>query len=155
MCGDMLNIKVRDFIASGKRDVVKPKVWLIDKEINEVVKILISSLNGKDRVKWITNKSKDYTVKSRYSWARKLTSRLPPSGLGSSYVTHVDLWLAVSSLKVPPKVCNFVWRLCSNAIPSKVNLFKCKCSLCLSSASTIIPTYNLSLSLTPSLSHSL
>ncbi|KAF7821820.1 putative AC transposase [Senna tora] len=45
-----------------------------------------------------------------------------------------DLWNKIWSLRIVPKVKHFLWRACSNALPTKMSLWKSKCardSLCL------------------------
>ncbi|KAK2644581.1 hypothetical protein Ddye_019776 [Dipteronia dyeriana] len=53
-----------------------------------------------------------YSVKSAY---RYLTTDL-------AYLNHfnsISLWKQLWALKIPPKVKNFVWRLCNNCLPIK------------------------------------
>ncbi|CAL5334718.1 unnamed protein product [Camellia sinensis] len=77
---------------------------------------------------WHYEKSGDYTVKSGYHIAGKLENNPKAQLPSTSFQIPRDFWQFVWSLKVPPKICHFWWQVCKNALATKENLFRRKCS---------------------------
>ncbi|KAF7820511.1 reverse transcriptase [Senna tora] len=69
----------------------------------------------------------EYKVKSGYQIAKKTLKSVEVARPSSSFVIPKGLWGAIWKLKVAKKVKHFIWRLCSNPLPSMVNLFKKRC----------------------------
>nr|POE66513.1 putative ribonuclease h protein [Quercus suber] len=72
-----------------------------------------------DVVVWPFIPSGCYTVKSgsKFLASEHLGSQQP-----STTPNDKGLWRMIWSLSVPPKVRNFLWRACQNALPVKFNL---------------------------------
>ena len=68
---------------------------------------------------WPFTPSGCYTVKSgsKFLAEEQFRSQQP-----SSTPNDNGLWKMIWGLSVPPKVCNFLWRSCQNALPVKYNL---------------------------------
>ncbi|KAF7835324.1 reverse transcriptase [Senna tora] len=84
--------------------------------------------NRRDLLKWSFNSSGVYFVMSGYKLAISRKSNPMSFKPCSSFVVPKNLWSDISKLKIYPKVKNFVWRACWNALSKKENLFKKKCS---------------------------
>ncbi|KAF7825904.1 reverse transcriptase [Senna tora] len=91
-----------------------------------ILSIPIANGDGEDFRVWHFNSDGVYTVKSGYWVAFEVF--LPEPETSSSFCLDQALWKWIWSLKVPPKVQNFMWRLCSNALPSMKNLFRRRAS---------------------------
>ena len=83
---------------------------------------------------WKENKSREFTVKTAYQVALRLSHL--QSGEHSSASQDQRLWKKLWSLNVPPKFRTFIWRACCNVLPTKSNLARRKvqidpkCSIC-------------------------
>ena len=89
---------------------------------------LLSRLQEHDFPIWHPLSSGLYTVKSFYDMLLSLNG-LPSTGFS-------EAWKRFWKLSLPPKVLDFVWRLCSNCLPLSVRLhqkgvvFDTCCGLC-------------------------
>ena len=86
----------------------------------EILSIPLESNLTRDELVWKENKSHSFSVKSAYQVAIKLQeqNRVEHSTAGRDR-TH---WRKIWKLNVPPKVRNFIWRACSNILPTKESL---------------------------------
>ncbi|XP_075653997.1 uncharacterized protein LOC142624352 [Castanea sativa] len=89
-----------------------------------------------DRIIWPDNPDGEYSIKAGY---QKLCEEANVSNASSSDPSHQkSFWKKIWKLHVPNKIKNFLWRICSNALPTKENLKKrriiedARCSACLS-----------------------
>lgn len=44
----------------------------------------------------------------------------------SSHIVNSDTWKLILKIHVPPKICNFLWRVCSNYLATNGNLWRRK-----------------------------
>ncbi|KAK9988426.1 hypothetical protein SO802_028665 [Lithocarpus litseifolius] len=88
----------------------------------------------RDRLVWKENKANMFSVKTAYQVALRLHH--PQTGKHSQARLDQKMWKRIWSINVPPKVRTFIWRACSNILPTKTNLFQRKmrvnptCSMC-------------------------
>ena len=75
---------------------------------------------SRDKLIWKENSAKLFTVKSAYQVALKLKEKNRVEH--SRAVTDRALWKKIWTLKTPPKIKMFVWRACSNILPTRENL---------------------------------
>ena len=96
--------------------------------------IPLQSNPTRDVLVWKENKSHSFQVKSAYQVAIRLQeqNRVEHSTTGRDR-TH---WRKIWKLNVPPKVCNFIQRACSNILPTRESLHQrrvnvdARCELC-------------------------
>lgn len=86
----------------------------------------ITSTNQNDSFIWDHDPSGIYTVKSGYHLATTSSRHSGPSS--SSFTTSVNTWKTIGTLPCNPRIRHFILRVLKNAIASKENLFKRKCS---------------------------
>ncbi|XP_065619595.1 putative ribonuclease H protein At1g65750 [Quercus suber] len=105
-------------------------------EANRIKAIPLCWTDQCDRIIWPDSPDGEYSVKAGY---QKLCEEADASNASSSDPTHQkSFWKKVWKLQFPNKIKNFLWRVCSNALPTKENLKKRKiiedarCSACLS-----------------------
>ena len=122
--------KVRELVDEDTKqwDRAKLVYWF---EAHTCVDILsstpLSNLYANDVLVWKENKSQTFSVKSAYGVAQRVLNLLD----GDHSMASADgrLWKSVWSLNTPPKVWNFLWRACSNILPTRDNLCKKKVQL--------------------------
>ncbi|KAI7999843.1 hypothetical protein LOK49_LG09G01673, partial [Camellia lanceoleosa] len=93
-----------------------------------ILSIPLASTEGNDTLVWHHDARGCYTVKSGYQEAVKqahIQCNLP----GSSADWSAKIWKLVWSLKLPPKLKHFVWRLYHNALATKHNAGVAVCPL--------------------------
>ena len=102
--------------------------------VEDILRIMVGTSNMRDTLTWKENKSREFTVKTAYQVALRLSQSC--SGEHSSASQDRHLWKKLWSLNVPPKVRTFMWRACCNVLPTKSNLARRKvqidpkCSFC-------------------------
>ena len=75
---------------------------------------------GRDELVWKANRAGRFSVKTAYQVALRLIQQ--------NGAEHSDarmdgkVWKEIWALNVPPKVRNFIWRACSNILPTMENL---------------------------------
>jgi ribonuclease HI len=75
-----------------------------------------------DRLTWVGNSTGVFTVRSAYHLGKERMSR--DRGESSRNSRTVRVWRKIWKLNVPRAVQNFMWRVCSNTLPTRANLFK-------------------------------
>ncbi|KAK9993090.1 hypothetical protein SO802_022793 [Lithocarpus litseifolius] len=101
---------------------------------DDILRIKLGDARTRDKLHWIETKSRTFSVKSAYHVGLRLSN----SVMGEHSLANQDkgLWNKVWSLNTPPKVRNFIWRACSDILPTRVNLQRRKvqvdpkCGLC-------------------------
>ena len=68
------------------------------------------------------NKANKFSVKTAYQVALRLHH--PQSGEHSQARLDQKMWKRIWFINVPPKVRTFIWRACSNILPTKANLLR-------------------------------
>lgn len=103
-------------------DVVNDIFWPVDRE--RILAIPIGALEVEDRLVWHFTNDGKFSVKSCYHFVkdscRSAETSHRPSGSGSSE----RKWSMIWSMKLPPKIRMFVWRACSNILPTKLALYR-------------------------------
>ena len=119
---DQPNLHVSDLIDSTtmQRDREKIFVLFVYQTRKEILAIPLSMTASQDKLIWKENSAKLFTVKSAYQIALKLKEKNRVKH--SRAVTNQALWKKIWTLKTPPKVKMFVWRACSNILPTRENL---------------------------------
>ena len=108
----------------------------------QAIQVPISYLGSSDRFIWPHSKDGKYSVKTGYhiAYSNNQNQLSLPS---SSTSNNPSFWNLVWSIKTPQKVKQFIWRLCNNAIPVRVNLFRRKlvtsplCPICSQEPETV------------------
>jgi hypothetical protein len=93
-------------------------------EAAHICSIALSPGNQPDKLIWRGNSSGLFSVRSAYHLEKERRSR--DSGESSSASISSETWRRIWNLKVPGVVRNFIWRMCHNLLPTKVNLFQRK-----------------------------
>lgn len=132
--------KVADLMVTGQVE------WDIDLiqdifEQRDANLILSIPLRPNDVDIWFWNKEKlgGYTVKSAYAMLQENNTEAVSE-------IDTDTWKKVWSLKLPPKVKNFMWRSLTECLPTKDNLIKKKvaviqsCPVCNLESETVFHT---------------
>ncbi|KAF7841383.1 reverse transcriptase [Senna tora] len=106
--------------------VLKVRPFLSEKEIDAIMCLPVPDFEVHDERVWIPVMKGVYNVKSGYFLAKRalevnVVSR-DVSKASSSFVIPEGLWGAVWKLKVAEKVKHFIWRLCSNFLPTLIPL---------------------------------
>ncbi|KAF7837677.1 hypothetical protein G2W53_006159 [Senna tora] len=137
-----LDLKVKNLLKDGERKWDEEKIrHLVD--LNTARYILATQINetGPDKVIWPYAIDGNYSVKSGYHCAIK-DCLSQEEGTSRSREQDSKLWNSIWKAKVQPKVRNFIWKLCKNAIPVRDNLARRKmkvdnqCPICLKEIET-------------------
>ena len=117
------NLLVEDLIhdATGQWDRDKVFDLFAHKTRMEILQMPLS------RLVWKENRSQSFFVKTAYQVALRMgqQQRVEHSGL----IAERKIWRKLWTLNVPPKVRIFVWRACSNVLPTWDNLYRRKINI--------------------------
>ena len=93
----------------------------------EILQMPLSRLSSRDILVWKENRSQSFCVKTTYQVTLRMgqQQRVEHSGL----VAECKIWRKLWSLNVPSKVQMFVWRACSNVLPTRDNLHRQKINI--------------------------
>jgi hypothetical protein len=103
--------------------------------------MILSPLGQPDKLVWMGNSSGCFSVKSVYHM--EMSKRLATRGESSNSQENSEVWGLIWYLEGPGVLKHFVWKFCSNALPTKENLCRQKikqdplCPLCSSSTEDI------------------
>ena len=99
----------------------------------KILQMPLSRSPSRDVLVWKENQAQTFSVKSAYQVAQRLReqSRIEHSGV----VADQSIWRRLCRLNVPPKVRMFVWRACSNILPTRDNLHQQKINV-----ESVLPT---------------
>uniref|UniRef100_A0A7N2MJI0 Reverse transcriptase zinc-binding domain-containing protein n=1 Tax=Quercus lobata TaxID=97700 RepID=A0A7N2MJI0_QUELO len=86
----------------------------------EILAIPLNALHRRDELEWKENRARRFSVKDAYHVAIRLSHQ--DGAEHSNARIDGKVWKTIWALKVPPKVRNFIWRVCSNILPTKENL---------------------------------
>ena len=111
-------------------DEDKLKVLFIPQMVSEITAIPLDITNGEDKLIWGDECNGIYTVRSGYNF---MMSKM----LGGHRCEVVGDWSSLWKARVPPKIRNFIWRVCRGCLPTRQRLqernVSCplNCELCL------------------------
>ncbi|KAK9986836.1 hypothetical protein SO802_031787 [Lithocarpus litseifolius] len=137
-----LDIRVRELIDEDSRqwDRGKLEAMFTQNTVQEImIAVPLTNLHSHDTLVWMENKAQKFTVKITYQVALRLENL---AGQHSTARDYCPVWNKVWSLNVPPKVRVFLWRACSNCLPTK-NLHRHKvrvemrCEICRQQPETV------------------
>lgn len=80
----------------------------------------LNHLNSQDSLIWKENKAHEFSVRTTYQVALRLKNT--SAAEHSSARVHSVTWTKIWKLKVLPTVRTFLWRACSNCLPTRDNL---------------------------------
>ena len=135
-------MKVRELVdlETGQWDRAKLAYWFEPHTCADILSIPMPNRQPNDTLVWKENKANVFSVKSAYMVALRVLH--PSFGDHSNAIADGKLWKAVWSLNAPPKVRTFLWRACSNILPTRDNLHTKRvhvastCSVCNQQAET-------------------
>lgn len=78
-----------------------------ESDVQGILSIPLSSLNHQDELTWALTKDGHYSVKTAYMLGKG-------GNLDVFYQAWVDIW----GMNVSPKVKHFLWRSCTNSLPT-------------------------------------
>uniref|UniRef100_A0A2N9FFZ2 Reverse transcriptase domain-containing protein n=1 Tax=Fagus sylvatica TaxID=28930 RepID=A0A2N9FFZ2_FAGSY len=105
-------------LRSWKAELVK-RIFL-PHEASVILGIPLSIRDPIDSLVWKATKNGAYTVRSGYHLLLNECHQDEPSSSDTTKMTQ--LWDAIWSLHVPPKIRHFLWRACHNSLPTRSNL---------------------------------
>jgi hypothetical protein len=103
-------------------------------EAEAICRLVPSPLGNPDKRVWVASPIDFFTVKSAYH--AEMSRRAQSRRECSVFQEKKDIWQAIWNLKAPASTKNFVWKMCSNILPTKDFLYKKHilpdpiCSLC-------------------------
>lgn len=98
--------------------------FFLPREAQQIKAIPLCVVPQSDCLYWSLEKNEIYSVKSGYKLLCE-EARLEEA-LGSNRLGMTNLWYRIWKLKLPGKIIHFLWRACSDCLPTKVNLMKRK-----------------------------
>ena len=111
-------------------DLMEANTWQWDREIffdlfafrtrMEIMAIPLPRTATRDTLVWKENRNKTFTVKSAY----QVALRMKEQALVEHSTAALDrpIWNKIWALNVLPNVRTFLWRACSNILPTRGNL---------------------------------
>jgi hypothetical protein len=93
-----------------------------DEDASLICNIPISPSRQQDAMVWLGTSNGVFSVKSAYHMAKSKIEE--SSGSSSNQDLSTQLWKRVWHVKGPPVVRVFLWKACSNILPTKINLIK-------------------------------
>lgn len=127
LIGDITeNMCVKELINQQTKQWDRGKVNSLFDEATrqEILAIPLTQVKEKDKVIWKDNKAHGFSVKSAYQVVLRLAHQ--QVGESSQNRSNEKIWKHIWTLNVPPKVRNFIWRACSNILPTRENLHRRK-----------------------------
>ena len=90
----------------------------------EILATPLNHLDSQDVLVWTESKDQNFSVKTAYQVAIRLKSR----GMAEHSMArvHGNTWSRIWKLNVQPMVRTFLWRACSNCLPTRDNLCRRK-----------------------------
>lgn len=130
------DMRVYDFIDEDTRQLDKGKLFAtFDRRTCEAILALpLNHQNSQDKLIWKKNGAHKFSVRIAYQVVVRL--KHPNHAKHSSVQAHSSFGGKIWKLIVPPKVGTFLWRACSDCLPTRENLQKKRvrvevtCELC-------------------------
>ncbi|CAN1189612.1 Putative ribonuclease H protein At1g65750, partial [Linum perenne] len=117
--------KVSEFVLNPGRiwNTAKLRSVFPEHVVCQILLIQLGPEGYSDQYVWHFESSGKFSVKSCYQRLRSQSaSNNHPIDESSK-----KLWKWLWQLDLPPKVCFFIWRICRNALPTKVGLLRRRC----------------------------
>lgn len=114
-----------------------------EQRIKEILATPIGLLTTADKMVWMSTKSGAYSVKSGYIYNRSQNTTLASTTSSSCHQTQPKFWKFLWKSNTIPRVKQFLWNACQNAIPTVENLHRRRivpdplCPVCKKEAETI------------------
>lgn len=93
-----------------------------EEEAGRIYGIPICPNKTSDILVWVGNKNGDFTVRSAYHMAKE--SSIVDQGSSSNSTHKAQLWKTTWQISRPRAVKMFLWKACSNILPTNENIFK-------------------------------
>lgn len=116
--GDLIDPNTRTW----RVDMINETFWPVDRA--RILAIPMGALDVEDRRVWHFSKDGKFSVKSCYQFIHSYTAASRGTSLSSGSGTKAMGWNSIWQLKLPPKVRMFLWRTCSNILPTKIELYR-------------------------------
>lgn len=117
-----VELKVCDLINQNTRQWDWGKIFatFTPRTCAKILATPLDHLDSQDVLVWKESKDRKFSVKTAYQVAIWLKSW----GMVEHSMAQVygNTWSKIWKLKVPPKVRTFLWRACSNCLPTRDNL---------------------------------
>lgn len=88
----------------------------------DILAVPLNQLSSPDKLIWKENRTHSFLVRTAYQVALRL--KIPHQAEHSSVQVQGSTWRRIWKLNVPPKVRTFIWRACSNCLPTRENLHR-------------------------------
>lgn len=108
----------------GKWNEAMVRSLFDDQRVKKILATPIGLPSTVDKMMWINNKSGVYSVKSGYFTTRNQAANPQTTIASSSHQTKPDLWKFIWKSKTLPRVKQFFWNACHNALPTVDNLHR-------------------------------
>lgn len=101
--------------------------YLLDRATpDRIRRIPIIETDWNDRAVWPWTSNGCYTVKSEYQSIHALLNASNTGNNHSSHMTNGEVWKGIWQLYTTPKIRHFCWQVVSNALATKLNLYRRK-----------------------------
>lgn len=98
------------------------KEVFMEEEVEKICSMSICPATQSDKIVWVGTKNGNYSVRSGYHMAKENSVMVDGGTSNPSLFSH--LWKMVWYFRGPGTVKIFLWRACSDILPTKKNLFK-------------------------------
>ena len=125
---DLINRDTWQWDRRKIEDIFAPRTRL------DILEIPLCRNRSRDSLVWKENNKHEFTVKTAYKVAMRLRQQMDIEH--SRAQVDRKWWKMIWAMNVPPKVKSFMWRACSNILPTRENLRRRKvqvderCELC-------------------------
>ncbi|KAL0002033.1 hypothetical protein SO802_015814 [Lithocarpus litseifolius] len=128
------NLKVADLIDHRIRqwNRLLLHITFLQSTVEDILRIKLGEEHDRDKVRWKETKNGCFSVKTAYRVALCLNQ--PENPEHSTAREDKKFWNKMWKLPIPPKVRNFMWRTCSDILPTSANL--CRWRVPVASSST-------------------
>ena len=138
-----LNMRVCDLIDQDNKQWDRGKIYstFAHQTQTKILVVPLNNINSEDSLIWKENRAQWFIVRTAYQVALCLKDQ--PRDEHSAAWIHGAMWKELSTIKVPPKVWNFMWRACSNCLHTRDNLHRRRmkveptCELCRQQPETV------------------
>jgi hypothetical protein len=105
---------------SGRWNEPLIKASFSSEEVEAICRMVPSPIGNADKIIWIASSTRVFIVRSAYY--SKMSRRAQAMGESPDVKEEKEIWQAIWNLKASAAVQNFVWKMCSNILPTKVQL---------------------------------